>query len=337
MKNFLLPESGNFYKANLHTHTTISDGEFTPEEVKKAYMEQGYSVVAFTDHEVLVPHKELTDENFVAITSFEKGLAMYDEKNWFYQKKAHFCLYAKDEDNVSCPVINVSKITDRMKQYVTEDVLKIVYHDEYSIKGFNDVIKKANDAGFLVSFNHPVWSLQNYEDYNGIKGLWGVEVYNSTCAVEGYPDTVQPFEDLLRSGEKVFPLATDDLHKAKDRFGGFVMIKSPVLKYGAIMQALEKGDFYASTGPEIKTLYVENGILVVECSPARSITLATGLRVNQCVNASEEQQLTRAEFNLANFFEKVGDDENAYVRIDVKGFDGSHAYTRAYFLNELKK
>ena len=69
MKKYLLPRAANFYKANLHVHTTVSDGEITPEEIKRIYMEQGYSVVAFTDHEVMVPHPELTDESFVAITS----------------------------------------------------------------------------------------------------------------------------------------------------------------------------------------------------------------------------------------------------------------------------
>ena len=33
MIKHLLPGSGNFYKANLHCHTTISDGRKTPEEV----------------------------------------------------------------------------------------------------------------------------------------------------------------------------------------------------------------------------------------------------------------------------------------------------------------
>ena len=34
MKKFLLPETGNYYKANLHCHTNISDGNLTPEEMK---------------------------------------------------------------------------------------------------------------------------------------------------------------------------------------------------------------------------------------------------------------------------------------------------------------
>ena len=37
MRKYLLPKDGNFYKANLHCHTTVSDGRLTPEEVKNAY------------------------------------------------------------------------------------------------------------------------------------------------------------------------------------------------------------------------------------------------------------------------------------------------------------
>ena len=46
----LLPEEG-FHKANLHCHTTISDGELTPEEIKEAYKGQGYSILALAAYE----------------------------------------------------------------------------------------------------------------------------------------------------------------------------------------------------------------------------------------------------------------------------------------------
>lgn len=42
----LLDEDLNRYKANLHCHTTVSDGRLTPEAVKKLYKENGYSVIA---------------------------------------------------------------------------------------------------------------------------------------------------------------------------------------------------------------------------------------------------------------------------------------------------
>ena len=76
MKKYLLPETGNFYKANLHCHTTYSDGRKTPEQVKERYKELGYSIVAYTDHDILVPHPELNDESFLALNGFEA------EVNW---------------------------------------------------------------------------------------------------------------------------------------------------------------------------------------------------------------------------------------------------------------
>ena len=71
MKKYLLPESGNFYKANLHCHTTFSDGRLTPAEVKELYKSLGYSIVAYTDHDILIPHDELNDGEFLALHGFE--------------------------------------------------------------------------------------------------------------------------------------------------------------------------------------------------------------------------------------------------------------------------
>ena len=47
-KRFLLPEGGRFYKANLHCHSTLSDGALTIGELKEAYKSRGYSVLAYT-------------------------------------------------------------------------------------------------------------------------------------------------------------------------------------------------------------------------------------------------------------------------------------------------
>ena len=96
MKKYLLPDDGKFYKANLHMHTTISDGNMSLEETKKAFMEHGYSIVAFTDHEVMVPHTDLSDENFLAITSTEISLNIEFKAPFEYIKCYHLNLYSKD-------------------------------------------------------------------------------------------------------------------------------------------------------------------------------------------------------------------------------------------------
>ena len=71
MKQYLLPENGRFYKANLHSHSTVSDGERTPEELKAMYKARGYSVFAYTDHDNFVTHNELTDDEFLVINGHE--------------------------------------------------------------------------------------------------------------------------------------------------------------------------------------------------------------------------------------------------------------------------
>ena len=74
MRKHLLPENGTFYKANLHCHSTVSDGRWTPEEIKKKYAEKGYSIVAYKDYHIFYPHNELCDESFVALNGVEFGV-----------------------------------------------------------------------------------------------------------------------------------------------------------------------------------------------------------------------------------------------------------------------
>ena len=82
MKKYLLPNTLNSYKANLHMHTVVSDGRMTPLETKEAFLKEGYSIVAFTDHEVMIPHPELIDDNFLAITSTE--ISIDEDKDLYF-------------------------------------------------------------------------------------------------------------------------------------------------------------------------------------------------------------------------------------------------------------
>ena len=102
MKKYLLPYEGNFYKANLHCHTTVSDGNMTPQDVKDEYTAHGYSIVAFTDHDVLIPHMDLNDEGFLALNGFEMEAYVGEEYDPM-QKCAHFCFVALEQDNVEMP------------------------------------------------------------------------------------------------------------------------------------------------------------------------------------------------------------------------------------------
>ena len=163
-----------------------------------------------------------------------------------------------------------------------------------------------------------------------------MEIVNYGCVAVGYQDYVpMVYDEMLRYGKKIFCIGTDDNHNRYDEgsvycdsFGGFTVIKAESLTYENIINALEKGNFYTSQGPEIKALWFEDGKVHIECSGARRITANYGVRKGRKLEADGEL-LTSASFGFAP-------DDN-YIRITVEDENGLHANTNAYFADEVYK
>lgn len=362
MKQYLL-RKGNYYKANLHCHTTLSDGKKTPEEIKELYMAKGYSIVAFTDHEYIVTHNDLSDDKFLAINGYEYAVSesVTPERPAAACKTYHMNLYCKNKNNdtiVGYTYGNVAWATSKGGRDI-ESVKYILPREkrEYSAEFINDIIADANNNGFFVSINHPMWSLQTFTDYKDIEGLWGIELYNHGCNVSGYiEDSNHIYDKLLRQEKYMFPLATDDNHNAnrdypeKDSFGGFVMIRSDKLEYEAVIDALLAGDFYSSTGPLFEEIYIEDCIAHIKCSAVREIRMLTEGRdgmiarnkdgVNGATSSKSAALSFTADENKGEFlteaaFEIDKDFCGKFIRFDLRGLDGTFADTRAFSLREL--
>ena len=339
MKKYLLPKEGKFYKACLHVHTKVSDGALSPKEIKEAYVSHGFSVIAYTDHEIMVPHNDLTDENFLALTSTEVSVNKMRNCPFEFTKVYHLNFYSKDPNKTIYNTFDKNALwLKHVKDYIDPKQWEIQYNRVYSVECINEMIKMANEEGFFVSLNHPVWSLQDYSDYIDLKGLWGVEWHNTGCVYSGYSDTIAPIDDLLRVGERVFPLATDDAHNLDASFGGWVMVKSKELKYDAIYEALKNGEFYSSTGPEIEELYIEDGIINIKTSKVKAIDISSDKRYATRLSAEEGEYLTAASIDV-NWYLSLCDKniiKNQYLRITLIDENGKVAHTRAYFIEELK-
>jgi hypothetical protein len=104
------------------------------------------------------------------------------------------------------------------------------------------------------------------------------------------------------------------------------MIGAEKLEYRTITKALEDGNFYASSGPEIHELWYEDGKVHVRCSPASLIRMHCGTRTIKRLRAGDEP-VTEAVFEV--------EPDEVYFRINVTGVDGTHADSRAYFLDTL--
>ena len=339
MIKYLLSKEGNFYLANLHCHTTVSDGKRTPEEVKALYKSRGYSIVAFTDHDVMIDHSELDDESFLALRGYEMEITETRDIPSFHKKTAHLCAIAlsRDVERQVCfhreryMVGNSGEYKDRVKF----DESQPDYEREYSCECVSDVMNRAREGGFFVTYNHPTWSNENYSDYIGYSGMHAMEIYNGSCIASGYEDiNSHAYDDILRSGKRIYAIGADDNHNARpdtsrrsDSCVAATVIKAPCLEYEAITRALQDGNFYATLGPEIKELYFEDGRIYVKTSPADRIIMTTAGRRRAIEYREKGRALTGASFAVSESF--------GYVRITVIDKTGKRADTNAYFTDEL--
>lgn len=320
----LLPRESaalHYYKSNLHCHTTLSDGCLTPKEVKEFYREQGYSVLAITDHRLYQNHVELCDEHFLALAAYEVDLNEFGERGGSFSDIATYHINLFDTN----PALHTS-------EKAASPQPEQRYGD---IAALNSYIARMSELGFLVCYNHPYWSLQSAPDYTPLRGLWGMEIYNHGCEIDGlYGYHPQAYDEMLRSGQRLFCVATDDNHNRNaadsplcDSFGGFTQIAAPDLSYQSIAGALSAGRFYSSTGPLLLELKIEEGELVVASSPVEKIYLH--MRGRDCVRAfaAPNETICGARFPLRG--------DEGFIRVECRDKSGHHANSNAYFIDSM--
>ena len=334
MKKHLLPQVDRYFKANLHTHSTISDGKLTPQEVKAAYRAAGYQILALTDHNVIVDHSAMNEPDFLMLTGIEVNHNSANYRPRMDGSVYHLNLIAKRPDNLWSPNKMLHKYPGAAGY---EEKMDCACMDmSYDVDAVNAMIAKANEKGFLVMYNHPTWSCQSYPDYAPLKGLWGMELRNGECMALGVDENnIRVYKDLVNLGNRIFPLGTDDMHQIRALGAAWIMVGAQKLEYASVIDALEKGDFYMSCGPQIHELSVENGMLRVSCSDAVAVSVRSHGRFARRAEAPAGQRLTEAEFDLSAFLEKGNGDPSLWIYVAVTDEAGKYATTRAYYLPEL--
>jgi len=286
---------GRWYRGNLHTHTLVSDGERTPAEAVAFYRDHGYDFVALTDHMVFAETADLSSDDFLVIPGIE--------------------VHGDDPESRIYHIVGLGGDLEPGKHLESLDSLEIA-------------VEQLLGHGALVHFAHPYWSGQLSHHLAEVDGVLGLEVYNAVCDIgyrKGYSN--QTWDDLLTAGRRIWGLAVDDAHWVPwrpDAGLGWVMVRAPELTQGAILDALRLGHFYASTGPEIHNVRVENGEVIIRCSPAVLIA-AIGER-SQCntVHSSTALGVMEARMPLR--------EGQTYVRAEVVDRFGKIAWSNPIFL-----
>jgi hypothetical protein len=232
-----------WYKGNTHAHTLNSDGDSTPDEVARWYREHRYQFVVLTDHNYL--------------TSVDGLNALHGADEKFLVVKGEEVTSTFDKKPIHVNGLDVARSVGAQKGESVVDVI------QRSV----DAIRAAKG---VPSVNHPNfgWAI-TADELRQVRNTRLFEVFNGHPRVNnlgggGVPGTEAAWDSILSAGVLLYGIAVDDAHAFK-RPGdptvplpgtGWVHVRAPRLESRAILDALERGDFYASTGVELQDYQV---------------------------------------------------------------------------------
>ena len=245
-----------WYKGNTHTHTLNSDGDSTPDEVVRWYREHGYRFLVLTDHNFLTSVDGLNavhgaDEQFLVI----RGEEVTDR---FGEKPIH---------------VNGLDPAHLVQPQGGSSVVEVVQRNV-------DAIRAARGVPHI---NHPNfrWAI-TADELRQVRNNRLFEIYNGHPQVNnqgggGVPGLEAVWDSILTAGVLVYGIAVDDAHhfkspwdRASARPGqGWVMVRAERLSAPAILAAMERGDFYASTGVELEEYGVGDTAITVSIREER--------------------------------------------------------------------
>ena len=299
---------GRFWRGNLHTHSTRSDGVLSPEEVCRRYKAEGYDFMALTDHFVgaygypIVDTVPMRDAGFTTILGAElHSGAMANGELWHILAVGLPADFAPSNSPSFVPVAGQETGAE--------------------------IAARAVAAGAFVAIAHPQWSGLTLADARTITAAHAVEIYNHGCAMGcDRPDGFAIADLLLTEGRKLTLIATDDAHFSEpDHFGGLVMVKAEANEPEALLSALKAGHFYSSQGPELRDVRIEGGKLIVECSAVSSI-VALGWGTG--AKAVHGHSMTRGEVPLDRL------NNSPWIRAAVIDAAGKRAWSNPIWLGE---
>ena len=300
---------GRFYKGNLHTHSTNSDGNLSPREVCKKYKDEGYDFLCISDHFVgkfnypITDTFQFRDKKFTTLLGAEvhSGL-MENGQLW------HLLAVGLPRDFEPSNSPNFSPNNNQ--------------------ENANELAKRCFDSGAFISIVHPQWSGLTVSDAKTITCAHSVEIYNHGCAVDSdRGDGAHLLDLMLSQGIKLSLIATDDAHfRSNDFFGGWVEVKSEKNNPEELLSSLKEGNFYSSQGPKIHDLNINKEGFLIQTSPVNSVILV-GYGSISIVRHGESMTETNIVFPEGA--------ESPWVRIIAIDQYGKKAWTNPIWSNDL--
>ena len=291
--------SGVWLCCALHAHTTNSDGELPPPSLVRHYEDEGFDVLAFTDHWV---RTEETDETLVVIPGVELEARAGE---------------AGREAHVLGLGITADPALPRGELPTLEETVAWVVANE--------------GVAYLA---HPYWSGLRMDEVEECQGLAGLEVFNGASELElGRGLSSVHWDEVLETGRPWLGIATDDTHHpGRDSGLAWTWVRTSERSAAGVVAALAEGTFYSSAGPRLEEVHVDGRTVEVRCRPVMQIRLLAGRERGASVTAGarsylhggeiveqHEQGITAARLTIPA--------TAPYARLEVRDWEGASAWT----------
>ncbi len=286
-----------------------------------------------------VETRQEAGETMVRLKRLDEYRPLFDEAGRFLLIKSEEITDRFEDKPVHVNATNVREVIRPQGGASVRDVMQ---------RNVNAVLAQRAVTGVLMfpHMNHPNfgWAV-TVEDLIALEGERFFEVYNGHPYVNNYGDTAHPSTEqmwdaaltarLTAGGEVLYGLAVDDAHNyhqhdttQSNPGRGWVMVRAPALTAEALITAMERGDFYATTGVTLADIQVEDSNLRIDIQPEEGVNYQTHFIGTRRVDGQDSGQ---AAEKVGGVLAEVGGTTPSYR------MSGDELYVRARIISSKPK
>ncbi|TXE06633.1 histidinol-phosphatase [Algoriphagus aquimarinus] len=270
----------------LSDHNTLAEGEKWKLLPKSPSHEAGFEKYLAKYGESGVEYrKDSAGRIEVKLKTLAEYAPMFEEEGKFLIVKSQELTDSYDKKPLH---MNVTNIREKIEPQGGNSVSEVMQRSLDKVKAQRD----STGVPMFLHINHPnfIWAITP-EDIIALDGERFFEVYNGHPQVHNYGDSLRPSMEVLWDKVQVaylqeekpllYGLAVDDAHNyhvfdenSSNPGRGWVMVSSESLEPASLVEAMERGDFYSSTGVTLEFVDFDGKTLSVGVQPEEGITYA---------------------------------------------------------------
>ncbi len=303
-----------WFRGNTHAHTINSDGDSAPDVVVRWYKEHRYNFVVISDHDAVTP---------------------VDGLNALFAAPGKFLVLQGEEvtdrfEGAPVHLIGVG-VREAVPPQGGASIPEILQRDARAIRA----------VGGVPHINHPNfgWALTAAQIAQAADArhfeIWNGHPLVNNRGGGGSPSTEEIWDQILSTGRLIFGVAVDDAHTFKGDLSplvqaisgrGWIMVRATELTAQAILAAFDRGDFYCSSGVELKNYDANEREIRIEL-PAPTNYTAPRYRT---FFIGKNGAVLKQDDSFTPAYQFQGNE--LYVRARIESSNGSMAWTQPVFL-----